>query len=69
MDTLTSKHGLAALKPSQPIDQADVETLSPELQQELDRLQDLFTVDVEKLKQISQRFEEELQDGEPDDIY
>jgi hypothetical protein len=63
MDTLTSKHGLVSIAPLQPIDRADINSLSPELKRELDRLQGEFNVDTKKLKEISRRFEVELQDG------
>ena len=63
MDIFTSRHGLAALKPTLPIHDHDVDSLSYELTLELERLRQLFTVDAQKLKEISRRFGEELQDG------
>lgn len=63
MDTLTSQHGLASIYPTQPLDSADVDQLSYHLTLELERLTQLFTVDSQKLKEISKRFEEELQAG------
>ena len=63
MDLFTSKHGLSALRPTQPMGHDDLRLLSPELIIELDKLEKLFTVDADKLKEIVQRFEEELQDG------
>ena len=64
MEIFTSKHGLTPLRPSQGIDQTDIGALPPQLQQELHRLQGQFTVDTRKLKDITQRFEAELQDCE-----
>jgi hexokinase len=63
MDTLTSKHGLISMQPSQPMHESDIESLPFELRRELERLQEEFWVSTEKLKEISQRFEQELQDG------
>ena len=63
MDTITSVHGLAPVYPTQPLESADVDKLSYNLTLELERLTQLFTVDTQKLKEISKRFEEELQDG------
>lgn len=37
--------------------------LSGELQVELEKLEELFTVNTEKLKQITKRFQEELEEG------
>lgn len=63
MDTLTTQHGLSPVYPTQPLQSADVDKLSYNLTLELERLTQLFTVDSQKLKQISKKFEEELQDG------
>lgn len=63
MDLVTSKHGLAPIYPTQPLDAYDVNKLSYDLTLELERLTQLFTVDAQKLKEISQKFEKELQDG------
>lgn len=63
MDTITSVHGLDPVYPTQPLQSADVNKLSYELTLELERLRQLFTVDGQKLKEISKRFEEELQEG------
>jgi hypothetical protein len=63
MDTLTSKHGLSSVNPSLPVYQHEVEALPPDLRQELERLEKEFSVDAQKLKEISQQFEQELQDG------
>ncbi|KAK5172243.1 uncharacterized protein LTR77_003881 [Saxophila tyrrhenica] len=63
MDTLTMKHGLASAIPSLPIDQHDIDSLSPGLKRELERLEQEFSVDAEKLKEISLQFERELEDG------
>ena len=63
MDLLTSRHGLPVLRPTQPMGRADLRTLSPELIVELAKLEERFTVDANKLKEIVQKFEEELQDG------
>lgn len=40
------------------------EDLPQDLRQELDRLEELFTVDTAMLKKITNRFGEELEDGE-----
>lgn len=63
MDTLTAKHGLTSVAPSQPVHQADVDSLPSDLQRELERLQKEFWVSTDKLKEISHQFERELQDG------
>ena len=63
MDTITSIHGLAPVYPTQPLQSADINKLSYELTLELERLSQLFTVDAQKLKEISRQFEYELQDG------
>ena len=63
MDVITSQHGLAPLNPTQPMSYDDINKLSSELIIELERLRQDFTVDDEKLKEISKRFEDELQDG------
>ena len=63
MDVITSRHGLPAISPTQPLQSVDVNKLSYELTLELERLTQLFTVDTQKLKLISKRFEAELQDG------
>jgi hypothetical protein len=63
MDTITSMHGLAPVYPTQPLQSVDINKLSYELTLELERLRQLFTVDAQKLKEISRRFEEELQEG------
>lgn len=44
-----------------PID--DLASLSPELDQELRKLEHIFTVDAAKLKEITLRFEHELRQG------
>lgn len=44
-----------------------VTSLSPQLQRELDRLKVEFGVDSRTLKEISKRFEDELQDGTMDE--
>ena len=61
MDTMTSRQGLSTVISTSDANNADV--LSPELQKELQRLEDIFTVDTKKLKEISKRFGEELQEG------
>lgn len=67
MEMFTGRHGLAPLKPVDPIDSDDiVDNLTYELTLELERLRKVFTVDAEKLKEISRRFEEELQEGKHD---
>ena len=63
MDILTNKHGLAPVYPTQPLQAFDINKLSYDLTLELERLTQLFTVDAQKLKEISQKFEKELQDG------
>lgn len=63
MDTITTAHGLAPVYPTQPLQSADVDKLPYNLTLELERLIQLFTVDSQKLKEISRKFEEELQDG------
>ena len=65
MDLITSIHGLAKAKLTGAADDVDVSSLSKELQQELKRLEDEFTVSADKLKAIVKQFERELQDGEP----
>lgn len=62
MDIMTSRHGLAPVISSS--DSNDADSLSPELQKEFRSLKDVFTVDAAKLKEISKRFGEELQEGE-----
>lgn len=44
-----------------PID--DLASLSPELEQELRKLEHIFTVDAAKLKEITLQFEHELRQG------
>ena len=61
MDTITSKQGLTKAKSNSDID--DVDQLSPVLKEQLRSLEEIFTVDAAKLKEISKRFEEELQEG------
>lgn len=61
MDIITSRHGLAKLTSTS--DANDTNPLSPELQTELESLEKIFTVDTAKLKEISKRFGEELQEG------
>ena len=61
MDTTTSRHGLSSVLTATAAEQQDA--LSPELQKALQSLEELFTVDAAKLKQISERFGEELQEG------
>lgn len=63
MDTMTSRHGLSTVISTS--DANDADALSPELQKELQKLEDIFTVDTKKLKEISKRFGEELQEGLP----
>ena len=63
MDTITSSHGLSKLRPQLPIDQADIDSLSPVLKEELERLKSIFYVSTRKLIEISEQFEKELQDG------
>ena len=64
MEIFTGRHGLAPLKPVDPIDKDDiVDALTYELTLELERLRQVFTVDAKKLKEISRRFEQELQEG------
>lgn len=58
MDTITSRHGLSAV-----LSTASAKALSPELRKELDKLEETFTIDAAKLKEISKRFEQELQEG------
>ena len=59
MDTMTSRHGLSTV-----ISTSDAAPLTPELRKELEALEQIFTIDTAKLKQISKRFEEELQEGQ-----
>ena len=63
MDRTNSKPGAAEVQPALPVTKDDIKSLPSDLQSELKRLEDQFTVDGKKLKDISQRFEEELQDG------
>ena len=63
MDVLTNKHGLAPVYPTQPLQEFDINKLSYNLTLELERLSQLFTVDAQKLKEVSRKFEQELQDG------
>lgn len=63
MDTLTAKHGLVSVAPSQPVHQTDIDSLPSDLRRELERLQREFWVSTEKLKEITSQFERELQDG------
>ena len=63
MDIITARHGLAPVYPTQPFHNVDVNKLSYELTLELERLRLLFEVDTQKLKEISNRFERELQEG------
>lgn len=59
MDTVTAQHGLATV-----VTETNREySLPSELQKELQSLEEIFTVDAAKLKEISKRFGEELQEG------
>lgn len=60
---MTSRHGLSTVISTSDANNAD--SLSSELEKELQRLEEIFTVDAKKLKEISQRFGEELQEGTP----
>lgn len=59
--TMSSRNGLSTVISTSDANRMD--SLSPELQKELDRLEDIFTVDAATLKKISNRFGEELQEG------
>ena len=61
MDLITSRHGLEVLKPT---NEDRIDSLPAELQNEFRRLKNEFTVDGSKLRGISRRFEEELQEGQ-----
>ena len=64
MDVITSRHGLSPFKPLSSDGGVDLSLLSPELLRELRRLEDELSVDTDKLKEIIERFKEELEDGE-----
>jgi hypothetical protein len=67
MDSMVpSGQGLPSLTSLFKKDDEVVTSLSPELQRELDRLKVAFGVDPRTLKEISKRFEDELQDGMTD---
>ena len=63
MDLITAKHGLSdhSFTVSREV---DLSLLAPELLKELQRLEQEFNVSTDKLKEISKRFEKELQDGQ-----
>ena len=63
MDVLTSRHGLAAIKPLMSAAGVDLSLISPELQQEVKRLEEEFTVSTDRLKEIVKQFQEELEQG------
>ena len=63
MDTITSKHGLVPLNRVQHDDEVELSSLPFELQLEMKRLKDDFTVGPMTLKKIVRHFEEELQQG------
>jgi len=63
MDTIGAAHGLTPLSTVQHDDEVELSSLTLELQLELKRLKDDFTVGPITLKKITKRFEEELQAG------
>ena len=63
MDTLTSRHGLVPLNVVAHDDEVELSSLPLELQLELKKLKDDFTVGPMTLKRITRNFEEELQAG------
>lgn len=63
MDTITSRHGLMPLNNVARDDEVELTSLPLELQLELKRLKDEFTVGPTTLKKIVKQFEKELQDG------
>lgn len=63
MDTITSRHGLIPLNRVQHDDEVELSSLPFELQLELKRLKDEFTVGPITLKKITRQFEKELQEG------
>lgn len=60
---MTSHHGMSAVVSTSDANNADA--LSADLKSELQKLEEIFTIDAKKLKEISKRFEEELQEGLP----
>ena len=64
MDTITSRHGLVPLNVVAHDDEVELTSLPLELQLELKKLKDDFTVGPMTLKKITTKFEEELQKGE-----
>ena len=63
MDTITSRHGLLPLNRVTHDDEIELSSLPLELQLELKRLKDEFTVGPITLKKITRQFEKELQQG------
>lgn len=63
MDTITSRHGLVPLNVVAHDDEVELSSLPLELQLELKKLKDNFTVGPMTLKKITRQFEEELQAG------
>ena len=63
MDTITSKHGLTPLNRVGHDDEIELTSLPFELQLELKKLKDVFTVGPITLKKITKQFERELQHG------
>lgn len=68
MDTITSKHGLVPLNVVAHDDEVELSSLPLELQLELKKLKDEFTVGPMTLKKITKRFEQELQEGNMDPV-